>query len=79
MREYSKQEITREKCHFCGSKNKLFTELRKEDRTFVGMALRCCNCGKVTFHINPDAIIASSQSGALITFVPKTCHGVSRT
>ena len=53
MREYSKQEITREKCHFCGSRNKLFTELRKEDRTFVGMALRCCNCGKVTFHINP--------------------------
>ena len=53
MREYSRHEITREKCHFCGSKNKLFTKLRKEDGTWVGMALRCCNCGKITFHINP--------------------------
>ena len=53
MREYARTEIIREKCHFCGCKNKLFTELIKADHTEIGMVLRCCNCGKLTFHINP--------------------------
>lgn len=54
MREYSRTEIMREKCHYCGCKNKLFTDIERSfDGRTVGMSLRCCNCGHTVVHLNP--------------------------
>lgn len=62
MREYSRTEIIREKCHYCGCKNKLYTDLTYESK-IVGKSLRCCNCGRVDTYIDPDT---ESLSIALI-------------
>ena len=54
MREYGRTEVIREKCHWCGCKNKLVTYLK--DRVTgeeVGMVLRCCACGKILTHVDP--------------------------
>lgn len=53
MRDYGETEIIREKCHWCGSKNKLYTDLLS-GRLIIGGAIRCCNCGEVQIHINPE-------------------------
>lgn len=55
MREYARTEIMREKCHYCGCKNKLFTDIERSfDGIVVGMTLRCCNCGHTVTHLNPS-------------------------
>lgn len=55
MREYARTEIIREKCHYCGCKNKLFTDIERSfDGVVVGMTLRCCNCGNTVTHLNPS-------------------------
>lgn len=53
MREFARTEVIREKCHWCGCKNKLFTNLVREDGNIVGHVLRCCNCGRTDTFINP--------------------------
>lgn len=52
MRFYEDSELLRQKCWFCGSKNKLVTDilLKKEK---VGYSVRCCNCGHIDDHIFP--------------------------
>ena len=46
MRELAMMEIFREKCQFCGCKNKLMTDIMAEGQK-VGYAVRCCNCGHI--------------------------------
>lgn len=52
MREYEKDEIIREKCHWCGCKNKMYTDLMN-GKMIIGKTIRCCNCGEVRVHIDP--------------------------
>lgn len=52
MRNYSKDEIKREKCIHCGSKNKLIIPIGINGKAY-GIMIRCCNCGYISKHINP--------------------------
>lgn len=45
MREIEFREIFANKCHNCGCKNKVHTELFDGNK-FVGYSIKCCNCGK---------------------------------
>lgn len=69
MREFAKSEVIREKCHWCGSKNKLHTELITSDSSVVGYSIRCCNCGRVDTFINPKlySSIGIYHNGGLST------------
>ena len=61
MREYGRTEVIREKCHWCGCKNKLVTYLKNINTgEEVGMITRCCACGKILTHV--DAAIYSTVS-----------------
>lgn len=53
MREYGRTEVIREKCHWCGCKNKLVTYLKDDCGEEVGMIIRCCACGKILTHVDP--------------------------
>lgn len=46
MRHVRFYERMREKCHLCGCKNKVRTELIDEFGNKVGFNLKCCNCGR---------------------------------
>ena len=51
MRELAMMEIFREKCQFCGCKNKLMTDITSKGQ-IVGYTIRCCNCGHVDTFVN---------------------------
>ena len=46
MREFEKYEMVKQKCHICGCKNKVHTELINRQGQFAGYSLKCCNCGR---------------------------------
>ena len=53
MRIFEKYEMRKQKCHICGSRNKVHTELLNRQGKFVGYTLKCCNCGRVdTFFLD---------------------------
>lgn len=54
MREFERTEVMREKCHICGCKNKLHTNLINKSGKIVGYTLRCCNCGRTIQYLNPE-------------------------
>ena len=53
MRIFEKYEMKKQKCHICGCRNKVHTELLNRQGRFVGYKLKCCNCGRVdTFYLD---------------------------
>ena len=47
MREFAKREIINEKCHICGSRNKIFAYIADDiDNKLLGYTLKCCACGR---------------------------------
>lgn len=54
MREFAETEMVREKCHICGCKNKLVIPL--SNKNTIGIAIRCCNCGRTINYINPERV-----------------------
>lgn len=55
MREFDRSEHMREKCHYCGCKNKLYTDIvDKTTGEVAGHTLRCCACGRTVTFIDPD-------------------------
>jgi hypothetical protein len=54
MREFARSETMLEKCHYCGCKNKLYTDIIDNLNNVVGHTLRCCNCGRTVTFIYPQ-------------------------
>jgi hypothetical protein len=55
MREFARSEHMREKCHYCGCKNKLYTDIiDKQTGKIAGHTLRCCACGRIVTFIDPN-------------------------
>ena len=55
MREFARSEHMLEKCHYCGCKNKLYTDIvDKSTGEIAGHTLRCCNCGRIVEFIDPN-------------------------
>lgn len=55
MREFARSEHMLEKCHYCGCKNKLYTDIvDKCTGEISGHTLRCCNCGRIVEFIDPN-------------------------
>lgn len=54
MREFARTETMLEKCHYCGCKNKLYTDIIDCHKEVVGHTLRCCNCGRTVLFIHPE-------------------------
>lgn len=54
MREFERTEVMREKCHICGCKNKLYTNIVTKSGKIVGYTLRCCNCGRTIKYMDPN-------------------------
>ena len=76
-REFSTSEIIRQKCSICGSKNKLYTEIRYKGIHY-GYMLTCCNCGHVDTFIEsyngPSGILyADFQKGKEVCIQLTTC------
>ena len=54
MREFARTETMLEKCHYCGCKNKLYTDIIDKKKRILGHTLRCCNCGRTVIFIYPQ-------------------------
>lgn len=54
MREFARTETMLEKCHYCGCKNKLYTDIIDKKGIIIGHTLRCCNCGRIVTFIYPE-------------------------
>lgn len=52
MRLYEDWELYKQKCYFCGCKNKLITDIVIKGKP-VGHTVRCCGCGHIDEYIFP--------------------------
>jgi hypothetical protein len=71
-REFSKSEIIRQKCSICGTKNKKFTELVRNDK-MCGYKLTCCNCNHTDTFLN-DTSDTKTTKGREVCLQVSTCN-----
>lgn len=63
-REFATDEIIRQKCSICGSKNKLYTQITYKGVQY-GYMLTCCNCGHVDTFMDSYKSPAGTVEGQL--------------
>jgi hypothetical protein len=64
MRPIWTRQIIKWKCHICGSRNKIFTELVNTcTGKPVGYTLKCCHCGYINRYIgSPESFIDENDN-----------------
>ena len=79
MREFAKIEILGYKCHTCGCKNKMYTNLlNPATGVKLGYSLTCCNCGEILKFYNDtvdtlSAINSNTIAGQSYCIQPNFC------
>lgn len=63
MRPIWTRQIIKWKCFVCGSRNKIFTELKDSNGDYCGYSLKCCHCGYVHRYIgSPEDFIDENDN-----------------
>ena len=76
MRTYKEDTYLHfEKCHICGTKNKMRTVLvNKLTGEEIGYIVRCCNCGNTLLFLSDNDLSLNSYLGNNFKISRKECH-----